>query len=27
LSDAWKTQYSTPKKEAQWYSIILFSKF
>ncbi|HOG15363.1 MAG TPA: translation initiation factor IF-3 [Candidatus Absconditabacterales bacterium] len=27
LSDAGKTQYSTPKKEAQGYSIILFSKF
>ncbi len=26
LSDVWRTQFSTPKKEAQWYSIILFSK-
>ena len=26
LADYWKAQYSTPKKEANWYSIILFSK-
>lgn len=26
LSDVGKSQYSTPKKEAQWYSIILFAK-
>lgn len=26
LSDVWRTQFSSPKKEAQWYSIILFSK-
>lgn len=26
LDDVGRTQFSTPKKEAQWYSIILFSK-
>ena len=26
LADFWKVQYDTPKKEANWYSIILFSK-
>ena len=26
LDDVWRTQFFTPKKEAQWYSIILFSK-
>lgn len=26
LSDVWKSQYDTPKQEAQWYSIILFAK-
>jgi translation initiation factor IF-3 len=26
LEDISRTQFSTPKKEAQWYSIILFSK-
>jgi len=26
LSAVWKQQYSTPKKEAQWYSITLFAK-
>ncbi len=26
LADFWKTQYDTPRKEANWYSIILFSK-
>jgi translation initiation factor IF-3 len=26
LSDVWRTQFSTPKRESQWYSIILFSK-
>lgn len=26
LVDFWKTQYDTPRKEANWYSIILFSK-
>lgn len=26
LEDVWRTQYDEPKKEARWYSIILFSK-
>jgi len=26
LKDYWKAQYDTPRKEANWYSIILFSK-
>lgn len=26
LSEYWKSQFDTPKQEAQWYSIILFSK-
>ena len=26
LVDYWKAQYDTPRKEANWYSIILFSK-
>jgi len=26
LSDIWRTQFSTPKRESHWYSIILFSK-
>ena len=26
LEDVWRTQYDEPKKEAWWYSIILFSK-
>lgn len=26
LSNAWKTQFSEPKKEAQWYSVVLFTK-
>ena len=26
LVDFWKAQYDTPRKEANWYSIILFSK-
>ena len=26
LSSFWRSQYDVPKKEAQWYSIILFAK-
>jgi len=26
LASVWKTQFSEPKKEAQWYSIVLFAK-
>lgn len=26
LSNVWKTQFSEPKKEAQWYSVVLFTK-
>jgi translation initiation factor IF-3 len=26
LEDAWRTQFPEPKKEVQWYSIVLFSK-
>ena len=26
LEDDWRTQYPEPKKEVQWYSIVLFSK-